>query len=230
MKFNSVLFDLDGTLADSAPGIFNSIRYALAKCGLPVPEPAVLNCFIGPPLIVSFQRHCGLSKSVAEQVLAAYREYYTVKGIFENSVYSGIPELLRDLNAAHVKCLVATAKPEPFARRILEHFGLAALFAEIHGATFDERRIQKADVIAWALEHSGELGRCVMVGDRANDIEGAHANGLPAIGVLYGYGDEDELRRSGAEMLAATPQDVAGLVGVQARTPAQWEMSVQEQG
>lgn len=212
MDVETVFFDLDGTLTDSAPGILNSVRHALGKAGAPIPDAATLNRFIGPPLVESFERFCGFDRAAAERALMDYREYFTAGGMFENRVYDGVVPLLERLAAAKVRCVVATSKPEPFARRILEHFGLADFFAAIHGATMDEARNRKEDVIAWALAHSGDLGRVVMVGDRANDVEGARLNGLPCIGVLWGYGDAEEL--SGAACLVATPEELARRLGV----------------
>ena len=201
------LFDLDGTLTDSAPGILHSVRYALEKVGAPVPDAATLNKFIGPPLIDSFEKYCGFTHAQAVQALADYREWFAGHGgMFENRVYDGVVGMLERLAAGGAKLIVATSKPEKFARAILEHFDLTRHFAAIHGATMDEKRSHKADVIAWALAHSGELDHPVMVGDRANDIEGAKANGIPAIGVLWGYGDAEEL--AGADRLVASPEDL----------------------
>ena len=201
-----ILFDLDGTLTDSAPGILNSIRYALNKAGAAIPDAETLNRFIGPPLVDSFERYCGFGHDAALQALADYREYFTAGGMFENRVYDGIVPMLERLSDAGIRCVVATSKPEPFARKILNHFGLTRYFAAIHGATMDERRNRKGDVIAWALAHSGSTAKAIMVGDRANDIEGAKENGLPSIGVLWGYGDEEEL--AGATSLVSTPQEL----------------------
>lgn len=208
LNYESVLFDLDGTLTDSAPGILNSIRYALERMGRPVPDAATLNAFIGPPLLDSFQRHCGLSSEESREALRLYRERFATKGLLENSVYPGVVGMLEALKARGLKIILATSKPEAFARRILDHFGLTRFFDAIHGATMDERRSRKAEVIAWALAHSGEIGRAVMVGDRANDIEGARANGIAAIGVLWGYGDEAELRRAGATIFVRQPSEI----------------------
>jgi len=203
----TVLFDLDGTLTDSAPGIINSIRHALAKADVPVPDPETLNRFLGPPLIDSFMRYCGLGKSAAEQALSDYREYFTSAGMFENRVYDGIVPMLERLGRAGAQCVVATAKPEQFARQILDHFGLTRYFAAIHGATMDERRNRKTDVIAWALAHATTEGPFVMVGDRVNDVDGAQANGLKCIGVLWGYGSAAEL--AGATRLVSTPDELS---------------------
>ena len=160
-----------------------------------------LNFFIGPPLIDSFQKYLACSHSDALQCLAWYRQFYTgasdvqpstfnlqpshLPGMLMNSVYPGVVETLVRLRADDVKIVLATAKPEVFARRILEHFDLAKYFDFIHGATLDEGRNKKAQVIAWALTHSGDIGEVVMVGDRADDILGAKANDIPVIGALW---------------------------------------------
>ena len=203
----TVLFDLDGTLTDSAPGIFSSIRYALEKAGAPIPDAATLNRFIGPPLLDSFMRQCGFDRAAAARVLEDYRVYFAARGMFENRVYDGIVPLLERLRADGFACVVATSKPEPFARQVLDHFGHSRHFAAIHGATLDERRNAKGDVIAWALAHSGDVGKAVMVGDRVHDVEGARQNGLPVVGVLWGYGDAREL--AGATRLVASPAELA---------------------
>ena len=202
----TVLFDLDGTLTDSAPGILNSVRFALRKARAPIPDAATLNRFIGPPLLDSFERFCGFDRAAAEQALRDYRAYFTAGGMFENRVYDGIVPMLERLHDAGLACVVATSKPERFARQILDHFDLTRHFAAIHGATLDERRNTKGAVIAWALAHSGDVGDAVMVGDRIHDVEGARQNGLPAVGVLWGYGDAQEL--AGATRLVSTPEEL----------------------
>jgi len=214
----TVLFDLDGTLTDSAPGIVNSIRHALAKAGAPMPSSETLNRFLGPPLVDSFMRYCGFTKAAAQRALSDYREYFTSAGMFENRVYDGVVPMLERLERAGITCVVATAKPECFARQILDHFGLTRHFVDIHGATMDEGRNHKADVIAWALAHAVTKGPYVMVGDRANDVDGALANGLPCVGVLWGYGSAAEL--AAATHLVRTPQELADeLVGFAGDSP-----------
>ena len=205
-KYSVVLFDLDGTLTDSAPGILNSVRYACRKLGLEMPSEATLRKFLGPPLIESFRTLLGLHGADAERALAAFREYFPVTGIFENEVYNGVPALLADLKAAGKTVLLATSKPEEYARRILEHFALAQYFDAICGATLDERRTDKAEVIAYALQTARitDTADTVMVGDREHDVKGAAKNGLPCIGALYGYGSREELSAAGAAAIADT--------------------------
>ena len=152
MQYKTILFDLDGTLTDSAPGILNSVRYGCRKLGLPVPDDATLRRFLGPPLIDSFRNPCGLSAADADRAVAAFREYFPTKGIFENEVYPGIPAMLADLHARGCQLVLATSKPEEYARRIMAHFDLEPYFTAICGATLDETRTDKAEVIAYALE------------------------------------------------------------------------------
>lgn len=208
--YSTIFFDLDGTLTDSAPGILNSVRYALRRQGRPIPEQAVLRRFLGPPLMESFQEFCGMDRETARRCTALYREYFEKKGIFENSVYDGIPELLRDLKAAGKTVVLATSKPEVSARIILEHFGLMPFFDHVAGASLDESRTKKTDVLLYALDKAAPADRAaaVMVGDREHDILGAQAVGLDSIGVLYGYGSRAEHEAAGATAVAPT---VAGL-------------------
>ena len=205
-----ILFDLDGTLTDSAPGILNSVRYACRKMGLELPAEATLRKFLGPPLIDSFRNLVGLSDADADRAVSAFREYFPTKGIFENEVYPGIAALLADLKAAGKTVIIATSKPEDFAKRIMEHFDLARYCDFICGATLDETRTDKAEVIAYALETAGITDKrgVVMVGDRKHDVIGAKKNGLPCIGAVYGYGSAEELRTAGAAVLAETVADL----------------------
>lgn len=216
MKYKIAIFDLDGTITDSGPGIVNSIRYALEKYSLPVPEEKVLRTFIGPPLKEQFQAVCGLNEEESARMVDAYREYYTEKGIFENSVYSGVPEMLEQMKEAGVRILMATAKPEKFARRIAEHFDFAKYFEFIGGACMDGRRTDKYEVIEYVIRQCGiseeERESAVMIGDRSHDMIGAAKAGLHSLGVLYGYGDRAELEGAGAEMIAETPEEVCGLI------------------
>ena len=212
--YTIILFDLDGTLTDSAPGILNSVRYACRKLGLPIPGEETLRRFLGPPLIDSFRQLVGLSDAEADRAVSAFREYFPTKGIFENEVYPGIPALLADMKAAGKTVLIATSKPEEFAKRIMEHFNLAQYCDFICGATLDETRTDKAEVIAYALETAGitDKSRVVMVGDREHDVLGAKKNGLPCVGAVYGYGSAEELTAAGAAALADTVDELHKLL------------------
>lgn len=208
--YETVLFDLDGTLTDPGLGITNSVMYALKKYHIEVGDRRELYSFIGPPLKQSFMQYCGFSKEESEQAVVYYREYFREKGLLENEVYEGIEELLRALRESGKRLAVATSKPEAFAVRILEHFGLARYFEVIAGDTMDFARGSKADVIAYALEKLGVTDRsaAVMVGDREHDVIGAKAQGLDCIGVLFGYGSREELEQAGAKYIAQTPADI----------------------
>lgn len=209
----TVLFDLDGTLTDPGLGITNSILYALDKMGFPKPPREDLYPFIGPPLTESFQKYCGMTAEQAEEALRVYREYFSVTGLFENSVYDGIPEMLDSLRKAGLRLCLATSKPEVYARRIVERFDLARCLDFVGGATLTGERNAKADVIAYVLAETGTpAGQTVMVGDRRHDAEGAAAHGIPCIGVLWGYGDETELRAAGAAQIASDPGELARLI------------------
>lgn len=203
-RYQTILFDLDGTLTDPGPGITNAVGYALQKLGRPVPPREELYCYIGPPLLDSFARYAGMSEDEAKRALAYYREYFAPIGLYENAVYPGIPELLARLRQAGRTLVLATSKPEPFAGRILEHFALAPYFDFVAGSTMDERRTAKAEVIAYALTLAGVTDRsaAVMVGDRDYDVLGAKEQGLGCIGVLFGYGSAAELTAAGAQALA----------------------------
>ena len=198
-----ILFDLDGTLTDPAEGITNSVKYALAKFGISVSDKSELYKFIGPPLYDGFVNFYGFSHDDANLAVSYYREYFAPYGIYENSVYDGIPEMLEKLKASGKTLVLATSKPEKFALEILRHFDLAKYFDLACGATMDEKRNKKDAVIAYALEQ-GKIAPddAVMVGDRLYDIEGGRKNGLTSVGVLWGYGDRAELEGAKAEFIA----------------------------
>ena len=207
--YQTILFDLDGTLTDPVMGITNAVMYALEKMGRHVPERKELHRFIGPPLLDSFEGYCGMSPEEAEEAVRLYRVYFPEKGIFENEVYAGIPEMLAALRAAGKRLVLATSKPEKFARIIMAHFGLDAYVPEIAGATFDTSRSKKGQVIAYALETFGiDPATAVMVGDREHDMFGGKENGLPGVGVTYGYGDRPELENAGAVAVADSPEEL----------------------
>ena len=211
MRYNTILFDLDGTLTDPKEGITKSVAYALQHFGIQVDDLDSLICYIGPPLAVSFPEYHGISEADTPTAVAKYRERFSDVGWVENVVYEGIEQLLAALKKAGKTLLVATSKPEVFAVRILEHFGLASYFDLICGAPMHAPKGHgKADVIRDALERAKvtELSDAVMVGDRLHDVEGAHRVGLPCIGVLYGYGDREEMEACRADYIA---EDVAAL-------------------
>ena len=214
MHINDVLFDLDGTLTDPGEGIANSVIFSLERFGITVSNRAELYKFIGPPLLYSYKEYYGFSESDAKLAIKYYREYFSEKGIFENRVYDGITDMLGKLRGNNIRLSVATSKPEPFAVKIIEHFGLTEYFSLVAGATMDETRSEKHEVIEYALRglRIEDKARCIMVGDRKHDILGAKKNGLKSVGVLYGYGSRGELETAGADMLAETPLDICGLI------------------
>ncbi len=205
-----ILFDLDGTLTDPGLGITNSVIYALKKFNITPPANEELYCFIGPPLLESFQKYYGLDKQESVKAVEYYREYYVPTGMFENGVYEGIEDLLIKLTGNGKKVYLATSKPEVFAIKILEHYSLAKYFTFIGGSTLDETRTDKADVITYVLDSCGlsDKENIIMVGDRYHDITGANKNGLDSIGVLFGYGNEEELTLAGSTYIA---KDVSSL-------------------
>ncbi len=208
--YDIVLFDLDGTLTDPGEGITNSVVYALNKFNISVTDKTQLYKFIGPPLKDSFMKYYGFSEKDALLAVDYYREYFRDRGIFENRIYDGIPELLESIKKSGCKVVLATSKPEEFARRILEHFNLTQYFNFIGGATMDETRSKKADVIDYTLKQLSvtDKSKVVMIGDRHHDIEGAVQNGIDSIGVLFGYGDQTELLNAGATYISKTVSDI----------------------
>lgn len=215
MQYSKVLFDLDGTLTDPGEGITKSVAFALAHFGITVPSLEALYCFIGPPLSESFTEYYGFDEEKTATAIAKYREYFARQGIFENRLFDGISALLRDLKAAGKTLLLATSKPEAFAKEILKHFALDGYFSVVCGAPMHAPRgYGKADVIKAALERAGitDTADAVMVGDRHHDIDGAHQMGLAAIGVLFGYGSRAEHERAGADAIAASIEDLRALL------------------
>ncbi len=209
-----IFFDLDGTLTDSALGITRSVKYALNKYGIIENDQNKLNMFVGPPLKDSFMNIYGFSEEKATEAIDFYREYYAVTGIKENSVYLGVEDMLKDLIRAGKKLYIATSKPEHYAKQILEYFGLSEYFEFIGGATMDEKLVAKADIINYVINACNltEKSQIVMVGDREHDILGAKAHNIKSIGVLYGYGNLEELQNAKADFIAKTPNEVTKIV------------------
>jgi phosphoglycolate phosphatase len=211
-----VLFDLDGTLTESGPGIMRSLAYALDAVGAPPLDHADLLRFVGPPLHDSFRDIAGLDDDVVEDAMVAYRHYFKDKGMYENSVYPGIAELLSTLIDDGRRLAVATSKPIPYAVPIIEHFALREYFEVVCGPALDGVGADKTVVVADALAslglHSGSS--VLLVGDRSHDVLGAHENGIACIGALWGYGSREELTSAGADALASDAEELAALLGV----------------
>ena len=210
--YTHIFFDLDGTLTDPAQGITNSFIHALKYFGREIPSYEELCKLIGPPLPYSFETILGFPKEKVMDAVAKYREYFATKGLFENSVYPDIPELLQNLKEQGKHLVVATSKPEEYSKKIIEHFGLSKYFDFVCGSLMDESRSKKAEVIAYALECCGlgesDKNRVLMIGDRFHDIEGAKQNGLKSCGVLFGYGSRQELEEAGADYIVKDVMDL----------------------
>lgn len=206
-----LLFDLDGTLTDSGPGITRSIQHALVGLGRPAPSPSELSWCLGPPLQTSFPDLLGSSDpDLIAQAIALYRERYVAIGMFENAVYPGVRDALEQLSEEGHRLVVATSKPRVNARRILEHFDLLHLFGAVYGSELSGAHADKTSLIRHVLEVEGRDGDACMVGDRRHDVEGARANELTAVGVLWGYGSRAELEEAGADpIVGSVPELVA---------------------
>lgn len=212
--YKYIFFDLDGTLTDPGVGITNSIIYSLKKFNIEVSDRTQLYKFIGPPLLESYAKYFNFSKEEANKAVVYYREYFTDKGIFENEVYDGIPELLSKLKDAGIKLVLATSKPEHFALRIMEHFELAQYFCCMCGSSQHETQESKADVIRKAISicNIENTENILMVGDRLHDIEGAKACGLQAAGVMWGYGSVEEFKKYNADYIVNDLNELSNLI------------------
>ncbi len=204
----TVMFDLDGTLTDSGEGIKNSAIFALERLGLPVPDRSALRKMVGPPLSIGFAL-LGVPDNLVDEAVRLYRERYNEGGgKYENRVYDGIEDCLKALKATGARLFVGTSKPEPLAREILERFGLAPYFDYIAGATWEKSRQNKDDVLRCLLEMIGADSGAVMVGDTHYDVTGAHARGIPCVGVTWGYGPLEELESAGADAIVNSPAEL----------------------
>jgi phosphoglycolate phosphatase len=209
---DTIFFDLDGTLTDPKPGITGSIQYALQKLDLPVPTQDELTWCIGPPLRASFVTILG-GEGLADRAVALYRERFADVGLYENSVYPDIEHVLATLRASPRRLFVATSKPRIFAERIIDHFGLTSHFEYVFGSELDGTRVNKGDLLAYAIETTGvDASQALMIGDRSHDMVGAKNNGIRGIGVLYGYGSEEELVGAGASHVCASPRALLDLI------------------
>jgi phosphoglycolate phosphatase len=212
--FTVVLVDLDGTIMDSAPGITATLTHTLERMGLPVPPPSRLVEFVGPPILDGLRDLAGLDPEQSQTALGLYRTEYRDTGAFDARPYPGIREALEAIRATGPTLAVATSKPERQAKRILRHFGLDDLFPVIAGASEDETRSEKADVITWALgllaDAGADTSRPVMIGDRIHDVEGAAQHGIPVVFAAWGYGDPAEA--SGAIAVASSPAELPRIV------------------
>jgi phosphoglycolate phosphatase len=210
---DAIYFDLDGTLTDPKPGITRSIQYALQRLDHPtMPTEDELTWCIGPPLRASFVRLLGAETS-ADLAVSYYRERFSDIGLYENGVYDGIGEVLTSLCASGHRLFVATSKPHVFAERIIDHFGLRDHFERVFGSELDGTRVDKSHLLEYALKQASvDPSKTLMIGDRSHDMVGAVNNGMKGIGVLYGYGSQDELLAAGAHHVCATPGAILGCI------------------
>ena len=207
----AILFDLDGTLTDSGEGIINCAQMTLERFGLPVPPREEMQVFVGPPLGDTFIKF-GIPEERTQEAIDIFRSRYVPIGKYENHPYPGIRELLEALKAQGHRLFVATSKPEVTAIEVLEHFDLAKYFDLICGASFDQSRTTKSEVIAFLLEQNGRIDNAVMVGDTEFDVLGAAAHGIPTIGVSWGYGQVEDMQKAGAAAIADTPEGLLELL------------------
>ena len=213
MKYKYVLFDLDGTVSASAEGIRMSLEYALDTLGVPKPDLDDYTLYIGPPLIDTFTNLCGLDPETAERGAGIYREYYDKEGKYRNRVYDGIPEVVNALRSNGVKCAICTSKQKPVADGVAALLGIEKLFDKIVGSTLDNTIKDKKDLIPYALSQlGGDISRdradVVMLGDSRFDAAGARLCGIDFIGVSYGYGSVEEMKREGAIAIADFPEEL----------------------
>lgn len=211
-KFDTLLFDLDGTLTDSTEGILNCLIHAIERMGFEVPEDT--NIFLGPPIRQSFAEFLGMNGDQVDEAVRIFRERYSDTGLFENRVYDGIPEMLERLKSGGKRIMVATSKPQVYAVRIFERFGLAQYFEIVGGAELDGSRDYKDEVIEYVLAKAGITDRStvLMIGDRRQDVLGAHKTDIECMGILWGYGSVEELTQAGADYIARTPQEAADML------------------
>ena len=229
-KYHFLLFDLDGTVTDSGPGIMNAARRALLRYNIEEADTERLRLFVGPPLDKSFMERYGFSEEDAWKAIGYFREYYNDKGVFENSVYPGMEELLSDLRDKGYTVAIASSKPQVMIHKVLDHFDIAKYFDVIVGCELDGTRSTKSEVVQEVLSQLTDLAReqglfagedksqtdatelvkqhAIMIGDRCYDAEGAHALGLPCIGILYGYGSRDEMEQAKADYILETVKDL----------------------
>ncbi|MEQ2369470.1 HAD family hydrolase [Blautia sp. CLA-JM-H16] len=197
--YKAIFFDLDGTLTESGEGITKSVQYALEKLGVEAPDLKDLEVFVGPPLLEQFMKYAGFDKKTAEKAIEFYRERYTEKGMFENTVYPGVEETLSELKRRGYRLAVASAKPAFYVTQIMDHFNLSQYFEVIAGTDLNGPKITKSQVIEEALEKmnlSDHRDQVIMVGDREHDILGARKCDVQCVAVTYGYGSREELEKA----------------------------------
>lgn len=218
LQYQTVIWDFDGTLVDTSPGIFRSLRVAFQRLGYPDPSPELLSRFVGPPLFQAFQEHVGMSPQQAEQALLAFRADYEARGVYQSQLYPGLEEILRQLHAAGAKLGVATLKPERMARLLLRQFGLLDLMDACVGSDDQDRGTRtKAQMIQMVLDQVGckNPQQAVLIGDTRFDLEGAKQAGVPFLAAGYGFGELESLLGPDAP-LARTPGELENYLFVNA--------------
>ncbi len=209
MRYSAVIFDFDGTICDTGEGILKSAKYALEAFGYNAPDYEELTCFIGPPLLITFQEKFGADAARADELVKKFRERYTNKGVFESKLYDGIKELLIALKKDNIKIGIASSKPQEYIETLLDHFGIKSYFDVICGVTFTADCESKASIIARCQKELNIAGNeCIMVGDKKYDIEGAKTNLIDSVGVLWGYGTKFEHIEAGAKFIVDKIEDI----------------------
>ncbi|NME06790.1 HAD family hydrolase [Psychrobacillus sp. BL-248-WT-3] len=213
-KYEIILFDLDGTLSDPKIGITTSIQYGLEKMGILEKDLEKLECFIGPPLQISFADHYGFNEKQCHQAIAFYRERFIETGMYENELYEGIIPLLEKLKAAGKKLAVATSKPTVFAIEILKYFQIEDYFDVVAGSELDGTRSAKAEIIQYVLDEFQDKTKdsFVMIGDRKHDMIGANLTGIDSIGVTYGFGSSEELEHASATYIVDNIEELEKII------------------
>lgn len=214
MSLRHILFDLDGTLTDPAEGIIKCYQYSLGRLNASCPPAEVLTAFIGPPIRATFAEVLETDDdALVEQAVNIYRERFSTLGLFENRIYEGVPEMLKELRTSGYKLFVATSKPQVFAEKVLSHFALGGYFIKVHGNELNGRLDDKAELVSELLAtHRLEPSETLMVGDRWHDIAAARRNNISSLGVTYGYGTEAELRKAGADHICHRPDEIVRLI------------------
>jgi len=213
-KYDTIAFDLDGTLTNPERGLIASFVYALGKMGVDYGEKAELKRFIGPPIYEEWQRCFGFTPEESAKALLIFREYYSVYGWWDNEIYPGVKEMLERLKRAGKKIILATSKPEIFAKKVLDLFDISKYFDFIGGAATDKTRDKKSEVLEYSLHGVGvyDHSRAILVGDRIYDAEGAKLCGIDSLGVLYGHGSESEVRSADFTYIVNNVDDIADLL------------------
>ena len=214
-NFDYVIFDFDGTVADTGEGILKSLQYSFTAMGDPEPDLSDLKKFIGPPVFYSYTHFYGISEDRVDLYVKKYRERYREKGIYESKVYDGLKELIVSLKEKNIKVGIASSKPENLIYSVADYLGITDMFDAIVGVKSDNsKHSTKAGLIAQVMDDLGanDKNRVLMVGDRLYDIDGAHEAGVKCCGALWGYGNEEEFTAHNADFMAKSPEDILDII------------------